>query len=98
MKKGVPVRIEVGPRDMEKDAVFYARRDKAVKDKVSQDTKTFVSEISTLLKTSKANYTRSPKTFKRAILKSSIAKKTLRLISAKKMQAMPQSASVSIAN
>ena len=26
VKKGVPVRIEVGPRDMEKDAVFYAKK------------------------------------------------------------------------
>jgi prolyl-tRNA synthetase len=49
VKKGVPIRIEVGPRDMEKDAVFYARRDKAVKDKVSQDKTSFVSEITALL-------------------------------------------------
>ena len=49
VKKGVPVRIEVGPRDMEKEAVFYARRDKAVKDKVSQEKASFVSEITALL-------------------------------------------------
>lgn len=49
VKKGVPIRIEVGPRDMEKDAVFYARRDKAVKDKISQDKTSFVSEITALL-------------------------------------------------
>lgn len=49
VKKGVPVRIEVGPRDMEKEAVFYARRDKSVKNKVSQEKASFVSEITALL-------------------------------------------------
>ncbi len=31
VKKGIPVRAEIGPRDIEKDGVFYARRDKAEK-------------------------------------------------------------------
>src|SRR5690606_13634274 len=35
IKKGVPVRIEVGPRDIEKDALFVGRRDRAPKDKQS---------------------------------------------------------------
>ncbi len=35
IKKGVPVRIEVGPRDLEKDALFVGRRDRAPKDKQS---------------------------------------------------------------
>ena len=33
IKKGVPVRLEVGPRDMDKDSVFVGRRDKAPKEK-----------------------------------------------------------------
>src|SRR5690606_15930774 len=33
IKKGVPVRIEIGPRDLEKGAVALARRDKTPKDK-----------------------------------------------------------------
>ena len=33
IKKGVPIRLEVGPRDIEKDSVFVGRRDKAPKDK-----------------------------------------------------------------
>jgi len=41
--------VEVGPRDMEKDSVFYGRRDKAAKDKVSQAREAFVSEIGALL-------------------------------------------------
>jgi len=33
IKKGVPVRIEIGPRDLEKDSVTMGRRDQAVKAK-----------------------------------------------------------------
>jgi prolyl-tRNA synthetase len=66
VKKGVPVRIEVGPRDMEKDAVFYARRDKAVKDKVSQDRTRFVSEISTLLENIQSNLFKKAKDFQKS--------------------------------
>ena len=49
IKKGVPIRVEVGPRDMEKDSVFYGRRDKAAKEKVSQELETFVAGIEGLL-------------------------------------------------
>jgi prolyl-tRNA synthetase len=33
VRKGVPVRLEIGPRDLEKDSVFAGRRDRAPKDK-----------------------------------------------------------------
>ena len=33
IKKGIPVRLEIGPRDMAKDCVFMGRRDRAPKDK-----------------------------------------------------------------
>ena len=49
VRKGVPVRIEVGPRDMEKDSVFAARRDRAPKDKQSISRVEFVAEIATTL-------------------------------------------------
>ncbi|MCC6622051.1 MAG: proline--tRNA ligase [Deltaproteobacteria bacterium] len=35
IKKGVPVRLEIGPRDIAKDSAFMGRRDKAPKDKES---------------------------------------------------------------
>ena len=35
VKKGVPLRLEVGPRDVKANSVFLARRDKAPKDKES---------------------------------------------------------------
>jgi prolyl-tRNA synthetase len=45
VKKGVPSRLEIGPRDMDKDAVFVARRDRAPKDKQSIPRAEFVSSI-----------------------------------------------------
>ncbi|MFL2847758.1 MAG: proline--tRNA ligase [Coraliomargaritaceae bacterium] len=65
VKKGVPVRIEVGPRDMEKEAVFYARRDKAVKDKVSQEKASFVSEITALLENIQSNLFKKAQDFQK---------------------------------
>jgi prolyl-tRNA synthetase len=45
IKKGVPIRIEVGPRDIEKDSLFVARRDRAPKDKQSIGRTDFVPTI-----------------------------------------------------
>jgi prolyl-tRNA synthetase len=49
IKKGVPVRLEIGPRDIDKDALFVARRDRAPKDKQSIPRTQFVAEIAALL-------------------------------------------------
>jgi prolyl-tRNA synthetase len=49
IKKGVPVRIEVGPRDIEKDALFVGRRDRAPKDKQSIARSEFVASIGATL-------------------------------------------------
>jgi prolyl-tRNA synthetase len=49
IKKGVPVRIEVGPRDIEKDALFVGRRDRAPKDKQSIVRSEFVASVATTL-------------------------------------------------
>ncbi|HEY6643190.1 proline--tRNA ligase [Povalibacter sp.] len=49
IKKGVPVRLEVGPRDMEKDALFVGRRDKTPKEKQSIPRADFVASIATTL-------------------------------------------------
>jgi prolyl-tRNA synthetase len=50
VRKGVPVRLEIGPRDIDKDAVFAARRDRAVKDKQSVSRAEFVATIGTTLR------------------------------------------------
>lgn len=49
IKKGVPVRVEVGPRDMAQDSVFMARRDRPHKEKTAVKRDAFVSHISALL-------------------------------------------------
>jgi prolyl-tRNA synthetase len=49
IKKGVPVRVEIGPRDIDKDAVFFGRRDRAPKEKQSMPRQEFVSGIVGLL-------------------------------------------------
>lgn len=49
IKQGVPVRVEVGPRDMAKGEVFVGRRDRGPKEKASQERNAFVSGITNLL-------------------------------------------------
>jgi prolyl-tRNA synthetase len=49
VRKGVPVRLEIGPRDIDKDAVFAARRDRAPKDKESIGRAEFVAGIAATL-------------------------------------------------
>jgi prolyl-tRNA synthetase len=45
IKKGIPLRVEVGPRDMEQDSVFMARRDRGHKEKVSVKRDEFLATI-----------------------------------------------------
>ncbi|PID28992.1 MAG: proline--tRNA ligase [Candidatus Cloacimonadota bacterium] len=49
IKKGIPVRLEVGPRDMAKDSVFMGRRDKEPKDKCGITTTEFKENIINIL-------------------------------------------------
>jgi len=49
IKKGVPLRLEIGPRDMEKDALFVARRDRAPKDKQTVPRAEFVANVASTL-------------------------------------------------
>jgi prolyl-tRNA synthetase len=49
IKKGIPLRVEVGPKDIAKDCVFVARRDKPHHEKTSETRNKFVSGISVLL-------------------------------------------------
>src|SRR4029077_16961073 len=47
--KGVPIRIELGPRDLEKISVTVSRRDQSVKEKRAMATNEFVSRASEIL-------------------------------------------------
>jgi len=49
IKRGVPIRLEVGPREMEADSVSLTRRDKAPKDRVTLSRGEAVSEIPRIL-------------------------------------------------
>ena len=49
IKKGVPLRVELGPRDLEKKSVAVARRDRAPKEKEFLATDAFVERVPQLL-------------------------------------------------
>jgi prolyl-tRNA synthetase len=49
VKKGIPIRLEIGPRDMESGAVFVARRDKGPKEKYGQPREEFAASIASVL-------------------------------------------------
>lgn len=47
VKKGIPIRIEVGPRDIENNGVFVGRRDRDKKEGMGRDE--FAAKVSTIL-------------------------------------------------
>ncbi|MCG8570857.1 MAG: proline--tRNA ligase [Spirochaetes bacterium] len=49
IKKGIPIRVEVGPRDMENNSVFIARRDKGPKEKFSLTVDEFIQQAPVML-------------------------------------------------
>ncbi len=49
IKKGVPVRLEIGPRDVENDSVFMGRRDRSPKEKQGIPRAAFVDGVAALL-------------------------------------------------
>jgi prolyl-tRNA synthetase len=60
IKKGVPLRVEIGPRDLEKGSVAVSRRDQPVKNKEFLKTDEFVAHASEMLASIQQNlYTRA---------------------------------------
>ena len=49
IKKGIPIRLEVGPRDIASDSVFVGRRDRSPKDRSSQPRAEFLATVATQL-------------------------------------------------
>ena len=49
VRKGVPVRVEIGPREVEQDAVFVGRRDKSPKERSTLPRERFLDQISQIL-------------------------------------------------
>ncbi len=63
IKKGIPLRVEVGPRDMEAGGVLVGRRDRGAKDKESIPVEQFVSRIANLLDEMQAGLLAKAKAF-----------------------------------
>ena len=49
IKKGIPVRVEIGPRDVADDALFVGRRDHGHRDKTAIKREVFVAQIADML-------------------------------------------------
>ena len=49
IKKGIPLRVEIGPRDIARNAVFLGRRDRGPRDKESVPRDAFVNRVVPLL-------------------------------------------------
>jgi len=49
IKKGIPIRLEIGPRDIQNNSVFMGRRDLGVKEKKGLDVDDFVASLPEIL-------------------------------------------------
>ena len=64
IKKGVPVRVEIGPRDLEKNSVEVSRRDQPVKSKESMSMEEFVKRAPEILDSIQKNLYERAKKFR----------------------------------
>jgi prolyl-tRNA synthetase len=64
IKRGVPVRVEIGPRDLAQGTVFVGRRDQAEKQSVERGA--FVGRIAEILEEMQANYFNRAQNFRSA--------------------------------
>ena len=72
IKKGVPLRIEVGPRDLESKSVMLSRRDRPHKEKEKISLEQLPSVVSTLLTEIQKNYFEQAKQYRDAHLRRDI--------------------------
>jgi prolyl-tRNA synthetase len=64
IKKGVPLRVEIGPRDLEKNSVVVSRRDQPVKTKQTMSLQEFVAEAPEILMSIQQNLYERAKKFR----------------------------------
>ena len=64
IKKGVPIRLEIGPRDMESDSVFMGRRDLSPKEKRGVPREEFVAQVVDILEEMQAGLFNRAKAFR----------------------------------
>jgi prolyl-tRNA synthetase len=55
IKKGIPLRVEIGPRDIAETSVFFGRRDQDAREKTSMKRDVFVNRIGEILDEIQAN-------------------------------------------
>lgn len=72
IKKGVPLRVEVGPRDISSESVMVARRDKGVKDKQSLPFNVLVANAITILDEMQDGYFQQALSFQQANIRTDI--------------------------
>lgn len=72
IKKGIPLRIEVGPRDMEKQVVALCRRDQPHKEKLSLALNELQQKIPLILEEMQANYFKQALNFRDAHIRTDI--------------------------
>jgi prolyl-tRNA synthetase len=66
IKKGIPLRVEIGPRDIARNSVFVARRDKPHSEKKAFDVEQFAGQIIHVLDEIQDNLYRRAETFRQA--------------------------------
>jgi prolyl-tRNA synthetase len=64
IKKGVPIYLEIGPRDIASDSVFVGRRDKSRKERFGMSRQEFVAKVSDILTDIQNNLFTRAKTFR----------------------------------
>ncbi|MEM7227334.1 MAG: proline--tRNA ligase [Planctomycetota bacterium] len=64
IKKGIPIRLEVGPRDMAADSVFMGRRDKPHKEKGGVPRAEFLANVVSILEEMQDNLLQRAKDFR----------------------------------
>lgn len=66
IKKGVPLRMEIGPRDMAADSIFLGRRDLPAKEKKGVPRKEVIATIGNILNEMQANLLNKAEAFQKA--------------------------------
>ncbi|MEA1900873.1 MAG: His/Gly/Thr/Pro-type tRNA ligase C-terminal domain-containing protein, partial [Thermodesulfobacteriota bacterium] len=65
IKKGIPLRVEIGPRDIAENSMFVGRRDQEHNNKTSLERNRFIAEITTILDEIQKNLFERAVSFKR---------------------------------
>ncbi len=64
IKKGIPIRLEIGPRDVDSNSVFMGRRDKDPRDKISIKVEEFIKTVNSILDEIQSNIYKKALTFR----------------------------------